>query len=108
VGRNTLRLPVRWDVDARLGRGFRLTERLRGEGYVEAFNVANHVSASQVNARAFLVGDVLSNGVVPLVFQNATTVTAEGLNTPAFGTITSSSTGLAHERQLQVGVRMEF
>jgi hypothetical protein len=108
VGRNTLRLPARWDVDARLGRGFRLMERLRGEGYVEAFNVANHVSASQVNARAFLVGDALSNGVVPLVYQNATTVAAEGLNTPAFGTITSSTTGLAHERQLQVGVRLEF
>jgi hypothetical protein len=108
VGRNTLRLPVRWDVDARLGRGFRLTERLRGEGYVEAFNVANHVSASQVNARAFLVGDALSNGVVPLVFQNAATVAAEGLNTPAFGTITSSSTGLTHERQVQLGIRMEF
>ena len=99
---------MRWDVETRLGRGFRLTERLRGEGYVEAFNVANHVSASQVNARAFLVGDALSNGVVPLVFQNAATVAAEGLNTPAFGTITSSSTGLTHERQVQLGIRMEF
>jgi hypothetical protein len=42
------------------------------------------------------------------VFQNAATVAAEGLNTPAFGNVTSSTTGFAHERQLQVGVRLEF
>lgn len=107
VGRNTLRLPARWNVDARLGRGFRLTERLRGEGYVEAFNLTNHVNASQVNARAFLAGTAV-NGVLPLVFQDAATVAAEGLNTPPFGTVTSSTTGLSHERQLQLGVRLEF
>jgi len=107
VGRNTLRLPVRWNVDARVARGFRIAERVRGEGYVEAFNVTNHLNASRVNARAFLVGTV-RNGVVPLVFQNQAAVTAEGLNTPAFGTVTSSTTGLSHERQMQVGFRVEF
>jgi hypothetical protein len=107
VGRNTLRLPARWNVDARLGRGFRVTERLHGEGYVEAFNLTNHVNASQVNARAFLAGSAV-NGVVPLVFQDAATVAAEGLNTLGFGTVTSSTTGLSHERQLQIGVRLEF
>ncbi|MEO7029012.1 MAG: TonB-dependent receptor, partial [Acidobacteriaceae bacterium] len=107
VGRNTLRLPARWNTDARLGRGFRLTDRLHGEGYVEAFNVANHVNAARVNARAFLAGTPV-NGVTPLVFQNAATVAAEGLNTQAFGTVTSSTSGVAHERQLQLGVRLEF
>jgi hypothetical protein len=107
VGRNTLRLPARWNVDARVGRGFRITERVRGEGYVEAFNVTNHVNISQVNARAFLVGAAV-NGVVPLVFQNAAAVMAEGLNTPPFGTVTSSTIGLSHERQAQVGLRIEF
>jgi len=80
---------------------------LRGEGYVEAFNVTNHLNASRVNARAFLVGAAV-NGVVPLLFQKQAAVTAEGLNTPAFGTVTSSTTGLSHERQMQVGLRVEF
>jgi hypothetical protein len=107
VGRNTLRLPVRWNVDARVARGFRITERVRGEGYVEAFNVTNHLNASRINTRAFLVGAAV-NGVVPLVFQNQAAVTVEGLNTPPFGTVTSSTTGLSHERQAQVGLRIEF
>ena len=106
VGRNTLRLPERWNVNMRVGRGFRVG-RVRGEEYIEGFNVANHVSAAQVNARAFLAGDAV-NGVVPLVYQDAATVAAEGLNTPAFGTVTSSTTGLAHERQLQMGLRLTF
>jgi hypothetical protein len=107
VGRNTLRLPSRWNVDARLGRGFRPVEHVRGEGYVEAFNLTNHVNAAQVNARAFLAGTAV-NGVIPLVFQDAATVAAEGLNTPPFGTVTSSTTGFAHERQIQLGIRIEF
>ena len=88
-------------------RGFRLTEELRGEGYVEVFNLANHVNAARVNARAFLVGATV-NGVTPLVFQDAATVAAEGLNTAAFGTVTSSTAGTSAERQVQVGVRVEF
>ncbi len=107
VGRNTLRLPMRWNVDARVGRGFRITERLRGEGYVEAFNVGNHGNASRVNTRAFLVGDTV-NGVTALLFQDAAAVAAEGLTTPAFGDVTSSTTGLAHERVVQAGLRIAF
>ena len=107
MGRNTLHLPTRWNVDARLGRGFRLTERIRGEGYVDAFNLANHVNATRVNARAYLVGTTV-NGVTPLVFQDAATMAAEGMTTPGFGSVTSSTTGLSHERQMQFGLRISF
>jgi hypothetical protein len=107
VGRNTLRLPVRWAVDARVGRGFRLFEHVHGEGYAEALNLTNHVNASRVNARAFLAGEPVQ-GVTPLVFQDAATVAAEGLNTPPFGTVTSSTSAFSQERRLQVGVRFDF
>ena len=107
VGRNTLRLPLRWTADARLARGFKLTDKLRAEGFLEALNVANHVNATRVNARAFLVGAAVG-GVVPLVFQSASAIALEGLNTPAFGTVTSSSAGSLHERALQAGVRISF
>jgi hypothetical protein len=56
VGRNTLRLPDSANLDLRLSRSFRLGERLRLRGAVEAFNVANHVNYSGVTQRAFLVG----------------------------------------------------
>jgi hypothetical protein len=57
--------------------------------------------------RAFLVGTE-TNGVTPLNFQNAATVVAEGLNVQPFGTFTAASTGQSPERQVQLGVRVEF
>jgi len=48
------------------------------------------------------------NGVTPLVFQNAATVAAEGLNVQPFGTFTAAATGQSPERQIQLGVRVEF
>jgi hypothetical protein len=49
-----------------------------------------------------------TNGVTPLIFQNAATVAAEGLNVQPFGTFTAASTGQSPERQVQLGVRAEF
>jgi hypothetical protein len=57
--------------------------------------------------RAFLVGTAV-NGVTPLVFQDAATVAAEGLNVQPFGTFTSASTGWSGERRVQLGLRLEF
>ena len=57
--------------------------------------------------RAFLVGTE-TNGVTPLIFQDAVTVAAEGLNVHPFGTFTAASTGQSPERQVQLGVRLEF
>jgi hypothetical protein len=48
------------------------------------------------------------NGVTPLVFQNAATVAAEGLNVQPFGTFTAAATGQIQERQVQLGLRLEF
>jgi hypothetical protein len=46
--------------------------------------------------------------VTPLIFQDAATVASEGLNTPAFGAYTSAGTSQAHQRQVQMGLRLEF
>ncbi len=107
VGRNTLRLPDTSNVDVRLSRVVRVTERVKLRGMVEVFNVANRVNYSGVTQRAFLRGTAV-NGVTPLVFQDAATVAAEGLNVLPFGTFTAASTQQARERQMQLGVRMEF
>jgi len=115
VGRNTLRLPDTANLDMRLSRSFRLRgEGLRLHATAEVFNVANHLNYSGVQQRAFLVGTpVPLNGttgpeVTPLVFQNAATVASEGLNVQPFGAYTAAGTSQARERQVQLGLRLEF
>jgi hypothetical protein len=119
VGRNTLRLPDSANLDMRLSRTFRLGRTMAGEGLrlrasAEAFNVTNRRNYSGITQRAFLVGTpVPLNGttgpeVTPLVFQDAATVATEGLNVQPFGAYTAASTSQAHERQIQLGLRLEF
>jgi len=79
---------------------------------VEAFNLLNTVQLSRVETRAFLVGTpAVVNGVTgptPLIFQDAATIAAEGLTTPAFGTPLSSTGGGSREREVELGVRLRF
>jgi len=107
VGRNTLRLPDTSRIDLRVSRALRVTERVRARGSIEVFNLTNRVNYSAIMQRAFLVGTE-TNGVTPLIFQNAATVAAEGLNVQPFGTFTAAATGQSPERQVQLGIRVEF
>jgi len=76
---------------------------------VEAFNLLNERNLSRVETRAFLLGTPLvAGGSTPLVFQDAATIAGEELTTPAFGAPTSSTTGVSRERQMELGVRVEF
>jgi Carboxypeptidase regulatory-like domain/TonB dependent receptor len=108
VGRNTLRLPETVNLDMRLSRSFRLRgEGLRLRASAEAFNVMNHLNYSGVEQRAFLAGTAVA-GVTPLVFQSAAVVATEGLNVQPFGAFTAAGTSEAREREVQVGLRLEF
>ncbi len=107
VGRNTLRLPDAMNLDVRLSRSFHLRETVRMRCAVEAFNVTNRVNYSGVTQRAFLVGTA-ENGFTPLVFQDKATVATEGLNVLPFGAYTAAGTSQARERQVQMGLRLEF
>jgi hypothetical protein len=115
VGRNTLRLPDTANLDMRLSRSFRLRrEGVSLRASAEVFNAANHLNYSGVEQRAFLVGTPVplsgTTGpmVTPLVFQNAAAVANEGLNVQPFGAYTAAGTSQARERQVQVGLRLEF
>ena len=112
AGRNTLRLPDQANLDMRQSRSFRLNERLRLRGSLEAFNVTNRMNLSGVTQRAYLVGMLgtaaAGVGVTPLVFQDAATVATEGLNVLPFGAYTEAATSQARERQVQLGLRIEF
>ncbi len=107
VGRNTLRLPDAYNVDLRVSRAVRVTEAVRVRATAEVFNLTNHVNYSGVTQRAFLVGAPV-NGITPLVFQDAATVAAEGLNVRPFGAFTEAATGGVRERQMQLGLRVQF
>ncbi len=107
VGRNTLRLPPTIKTDLHLSRSFAVRHTLHGEATADAFNVFNHRSLSSVNQRAFLVGTEV-NGVTPIVFQDAATIAAEGLNVTPFATPTASGSNTTRERQIQLALRLTF
>ena len=107
VGRNTQRLPWVEVLDLRLARRFAVTERVSARALVDAFNLMNHVNYTGVQQRAFLAGAAVG-GVTPLVFQDAATIAAEGLQTRAFGQFSSAESANARERRLQFGVRVEW
>jgi hypothetical protein len=67
----------------------------------------NHVNYSGITQRAYIAGTPL-NGVTPLVFQDAAAVATEGLNVQPFGTYTAAGINETRERQLQLGVKLEF
>lgn len=119
VGRNTLRLPDRVNLDLRLSRSFRVwRDGVWLRAAVEGFNVMNHLNYSGIEQRAFLAetpsaacpasSAATPTGVTTLVFQDAKTVACEGLNTPPFGAFTSAGTSQAQQRQVQMGLRLEF
>jgi hypothetical protein len=109
IGRNTLRLPARSAVDLRLARSFSIRRETRLSAFAEAFNLLNTRSLSHLETRAFLLGTPAYPGApTPLIFQDAATIATEGLTTPAFGTPTSSISGLSRERQIELGVRLAF
>ena len=107
VGRNTLRLPDTSRIDLRLTRALRSGEHLSVNAIAEIFNLTNHVNYSAITQRAYLAG-VETNGVTPLVFQNAANIAAEGLNAQPFGAFTAASAGQSSERQIQLGLRLKF
>jgi hypothetical protein len=117
VGRNTLRLPEFANLDMRLSRTFRLGRMMAGEGLhlraaVEAFNLTNRLNYSGITQRAFLVNPpgtgAAPAGVTPLVFQDAATVAGDGLNVQPFAAYTAAGTNQAREREIQLGLRLEF
>jgi hypothetical protein len=108
VGRNTLRLPWSQNIDLRIARTLGQRDHLRIRLTAEAFNLLNHVNVTAVQQRAFLVGTAGADSVVPLIFQDAVTLAAEGLASRPFGTPTSSSDSPARERRLQFGLRLDW
>jgi hypothetical protein len=90
VGRNTLTNPGVANVDARLAREIKFTERMRLQLILEAFNLTNRVQVTGINTTQYTVrGSTL--------FPRTD-----------FQSISAAGTNLFGPRQLQLGARFSF
>ena len=85
IGRNTLRAPTVFELNARYSRFFPIAERYVLEFLAETTNVTNTLNAVAVNATALI--DPAGNTLVPA---------------------TGAATGARDQRLLQFGVRIGF
>lgn len=109
VGRNTLRLPWTQSVDISLSRSVALAhDHAHLRLILQAFNALNHVNVTTVEQRAFLIGSAGTDGTIPLIYQDAATLTTEGLTGNPFGTPTQSANSPTRERRLQAGLRLQW
>ena len=88
--RNAFRLPSISNLDLRLSKRFRFTERYNLELLAEAFNVFNSTYVFNVNSTQYRL--------------NGNTLTYQ----PSFGTVTATDSTLYRERQIQFGARFNF
>jgi hypothetical protein len=102
--RNSFRLPSIKNVDLRVSKRFRFTERYNLELLAEAFNLFNRTQV--FGQSTTLYTPTTSNcGTI----NGITTPTANGLCfTPAFGSVTTTDSNKYRERQVQLAVRFQF
>ncbi|MDQ3749752.1 MAG: hypothetical protein M3367_12210, partial [Acidobacteriota bacterium] len=90
ISRNAFRLPSIHNLDLRLSKRFRFTERYNLELLAEGFNVANRTHVFGVNTTLYTrSGNVLTFN-------------------PSFGEITGTDSTLYRERQIQFAARFQF
>jgi len=89
--RNSFREPRIWNMDLRVSRRFRFSERTNLELLAEGFNIFNRTQVTQLNSSFYRVANVNQ-----LFVQ------------PDFGTITEASGTLFRERQIQFAARFHF
>jgi hypothetical protein len=95
VPKNINFVPATVSTDIRLGRIFRVHERLQTELSFEAFNVANHVNYTAATGSAYTVGGTAA----------APTLTYS----TSFGNLTAANNGVfVTPRQLQLGAKISF
>ncbi len=90
LGRNAFTGPKVWNVDLRLSRRFYIKERVSVEALGEVFNLLNRTQVSGVNTTMYNLSGTA------LTFRSD------------FGTISSASSTLYRERQIQIGFRLKF
>ena len=109
---NSFQQPGNVDVDLRIAKEFKIWESWKLTLSGDAFNLFNHVNVTGVNGQMFAiqssgtVHSVACSSTAPcLVFQNPN---IGNRSTSPFLSPTSSSNTLTAQRQIQVGIRLNF
>ena len=90
IERNSFRLPSVQNLDIRLSKRFRFTERYNLELLAEGFNVTNRTNVFNVNTTLY------NRSLNVLTFN------------PSFGQVTGADSTLYRERQIQFAARFQF
>ena len=90
LGANSFQMPRTVNVDLRIAKEFKVWESWKLTLSGDAFNLFNHVNVTAVNAQMFSISGTKLNYV------------------STFDTATSSSNTLTAQRQIQVGIRLDF
>ncbi|HEX3987481.1 MAG TPA: TonB-dependent receptor [Acidobacteriaceae bacterium] len=123
IGRNTFRYPAGVNLDLRLTKEIRLSDRCSFALMGEAFNALNHRNVTDMQTIGYRLSNDASHpnmgiltwqsGMKPdtkTVLVNGSTQTQYAFDpTAAFGGITNAnSRAFSRERQIQVGIRLRF
>lgn len=90
LGANSFQMPRTVDVDLRVAKELKIWESWKLTLSGDAFNLFNHVNVTSVNTQMFSISGTNLN------FQ------------PTFGAPTGSSNTLTAQRQIQLGLRLDF
>lgn len=108
LGRNALRGPGFWQVDLSVHRTFDLTEKLKLQFRVEAFNVFNHSNflypSDRDRTAIFFNGNVIFNPTFGVITQTAARGFGGGSNTGGFNPLFQ----VGGPRSMQFAFRLNF
>ena len=123
IGRNTYRYPAAVNLDLRFTKTIRISDRCSFEVMGEAFNALNHQNVTNMQTIGYrATNDKTHPNMATLTWQNGMkpetkTVLVNGTSetqyaydpTAAFGGVTNANSGAVNrERQLQLGLRLNF
>lgn len=123
IGRNTFRYPASANLDLRLTKRIPLGDRTSVELLAEAFNALNHQNVSDIQTVGYrMSNDTTHANMGTLTWQSGqipstSEILANGTSLPqydydataAFGATTNAgSSVLSRERQIQLGVKLNF
>lgn len=111
IGRNTFKQPTTTVLDMHLEKDIPVREQIKFELFGDAFNLFNHQNATAVNTTAYAINNTATTTapITPansLVYQPAQ---GTGVAASGFGSISNSgSTFVYSQRQIQLGVKLDF
>jgi hypothetical protein len=105
--RNSYRNPNLWNIDLRISKRFRFTERYNLELLAEGFNITNRSQVASSNFTQYSLPVTGTNSCITI--NGIASNNPNGLcSQPSFGTPFSLDSNLFRERQIQFAVRFEF